>query len=121
MSYKKCRICGTKCSGIYSIVPGEIKTKITEIKETVYFCSLQCAKKYLGTIKTQQRKDYNKTIRNKLKETDREPSRDELIEILSTLTQKEKNVLSAIAVGTLLATHPTCKEFYKQLEEIVNG
>ena len=118
MSYKKCRICGTKCSGIYSIKPGEIKT---EIKETVYFCSLRCAKKYVGTIKTQKRKDLNKTIRNKLKEIDREPSREELIEILSTLTQKEKNVLSAIAVGTLLATHPTCKEFYKQLEEIVNG
>ena len=118
MSYKKCRICGTRCSGFYNIVPGEIKT---EIKETVYFCSRRCAKKYLGTIKTQRRKDYNKTIRIKLKETDREPSRDELIEILSTLTQKEKNVLSAIAVGTLLATHPTCKEFYKQLEEIVNG
>ena len=59
--------------------------------------------------------------RSELKNAEHEPSEKELSLLLRTLTPKEKDLLSAIGTGVMLAPHKTLKEFYQELSEKIGG
>lgn len=114
MKNPKCKICGRTCSSGVKIEPEDIAP---EVKKTLFFCSARCAKVFIASVKRERKKKYNQACRASLENTDREPNEQELALMLCTLTAKEKELLSAIAVGILLAEDRTCKEFYKNLKE----
>lgn len=116
MNKRKCKICGKQCSSGVILEPDE---RIPEVKKTLFFCSERCLNVFVASIKRERRRSANKSIRSSLETAEHEPSKDETFQILMTLTAKEKSILSAIAVGTLLAQYRTCKEFYEKLHEIM--
>ena len=56
-------------------------------------------------------------IRSELENAEHEPSEKELSLLLGTLTPKEKDLLSAIGIGVILASSKTLKAFYQELKE----
>lgn len=116
MKSQKCKICGRTCSSGVKIEPDGIAP---EVKKTLFFCSNRCANVFIASVKRERRKKSNQTVRTALETAEHEPSKEEMSAMLFTLTAKEKDYLSAIAVGSLLATYRTCKEFYEHLNEIL--
>ena len=114
MKSQKCKICGRTCSSGIKIEPEDIAP---EVKKTLFFCSTRCAKVFIASIKRERKKKYNQTVRAALESAEHEPNDQEISQILSTLTGKEIELLSAIGVGILLGENKTCKAFYETLKE----
>ena len=114
MKNPKCKICGRTCSSGVKIEPEDIAP---EVEKTLFFCSARCAKVFIASVKRERKKKYNQACRASLESADHEPNDQEISQILSTLTGKEIELLSAIGVGILLGKNKTCKAFYKTLKE----
>lgn len=110
----KCHVCGKTISSGRRIEPCP---EAPEIKETVYFCSTRCMNVFVGSVRRNRTKAKNKSIRNELENAEHEPSEKELPLLLSSLTTKEVQLLAAVGVGVMLASHKTMKEFYQVLNE----
>ena len=118
MKKEKCHICGKTISSGRMIEPCP---EAPEIKKTVYFCSTRCMNVFVGSVRRNRTKSKIKSIRSELKNAEHEPSEKELSLLLRTLTPKEKDLLSAIGTGVMLAPHKTLKEFYQELSEKIGG
>ena len=114
----KCHICGKTISSGRSIEPCP---EAPEIKKTVYFCSTRCMNVFVGSVRRNRTKSKIKSIRSELENAEHEPSEKELSLLLGTLTPKEKDLLSAIGTGVMMAPHKTLKEFYQELSEKIGG
>ena len=114
MKKEKCHICGKTISSGRMIEPCP---EVPEIKKTVYFCSTRCMNVFVGSVRRNRTKSKIKAIRSELENAEHEPSERELSLLLKTLTPKEKDVLSAIGVGVMLASSKTLKAFYQELKE----
>lgn len=110
----KCHICGKTISFGRSLNPSP---EVPEIKKTLYFYGTRCMNTFVGSIKRSRTKTVLKSIRSELEIAEYEPSERELSLLLKTLTPKEKDVLSAIGVGVMLASSKTLKAFYQELKE----
>ena len=114
----KCHVCGKTISSGRKIEPSP---ETPEIKETVYFCSTRCMNVFIGSIRRNRTNAEIKSIRKELENAEHEPSEKELSLLLGTLTPKEKDLLSAIGTGVMMAPHKTLKEFYQELSEKIGG
>lgn len=114
----KCHVCGKTISSGRKIEPFP---EAPEIKKTVYFFSTRCMNVFIGSIRRNRTKTKIKSIRKELENAEHEPSEKELSLLLETLTPKEKEFLSAIGTGVMLAPHKTLKEFYQELNEKLRG
>lgn len=110
----KCHVCGKTISSGRSLNPSP---EVPEIKKILYFCGTRCMNTFVGSIKRSRTKTVLKSIRSELEIAEYEPSERELSLLLKTLTTKEKDVLSAIGVGVMLASSKTLKAFYQELKE----
>ena len=118
MKKEKCHICGKTISSGRMIEPCP---QAPEIKKTVYFCSTRCMNVFVGSVRRNRTKSKIKSIRSELENAEHEPSEKALALLLRTLTPKEKDLLSAIGSGVMLAPHKTLKEFYQELSEKIGG
>lgn len=110
----KCHVCGKTISSGRRIEPCP---EVPEIKETVYFCSTKCMNVFVGSVRRNRTKSKIKSIRSELENAEHEPSEKELLLLLGTLTPKEKDLLSAIGIGVILASSKTLKAFYQELKK----
>ena len=118
MKKEKCHICGKTISSGRMIEPCP---EAPEIKKTVYFCCTRCMNDFVASVRQNRTKSKIKSIRSELENAEHEPSEKELSLLLRTLTPKEKDLLSAIGTGVMLAPHKTLKEFYQELSEKIGG
>ena len=118
MKKEKCHICGKTISSGRMIEPCPEAPQITN---TVYSCSTRCMNVFVGSVRRNRTKSKIKSIRSELENAEHEPSEKELSLLLRTLTPKEKDLLSAIGSGVMLAPHKTLKEFYQELSEKIGG
>lgn len=118
MKKEKCHICGKTISSSRRIEPSP---EAPEIEETVYFCCTRCMNDFVASVIRNRTKSKRKSIRSELENAEHEPSEKELSLLLGTLTPKEKDLLSAIGTGVILASSKTLKAFYQELKEKLRG
>ena len=114
MATHKCRTCGKTVSSGLKVTPTE---GVPEIKKPLWFCSQRCFNSFVGRVKAQRKKSMKKDTRGALETADREPTEEDYSDILAILTTAEKNLLTAIGMGILIASHRTIKEFFENLRQ----